>query len=340
MHKTEHPNVKGYIDVFSKTNDGLLFKGWSFHAQHKTCEVRLTYQVDNIVRYAYNIFKDISNKREDVCKFYRFTCQDYLFCGWVFHLIAENIQHITLEMFFEDTWNPVFHVVVSDENKKDNNTNNEKEDLSENVIEEHDITPGNGETLVVKRMTYVPSFVVVDDFYEDPNAIRNFALEQQFSYHPDYHKGKRTDKEFRFHGLKEAFERVLQCKIANWENYPVNGCFQICVCGDPLVYHVDLQQYAGIIFLTPDSPPESGTTFYRSKFTKQIKLHSESDYGVVFKNGHLDPSDFDVVDVVGNLYNRLVLFDAQMIHAASSYFGQQLDNGRLFQLFFFDLERS
>ena len=191
-----------------------------------------------------------------------------------------------------------------------------------------------------KRMNYVPSFVVVDDFYEDPDAIRTFALAQQFSYHPDYHKGQRTDKEFRFHGLKEAFERVLQCKIANWDNYPVNGCFQICVCGDPLVYHVDLQQYAGIIFLTPDAPPETGTTFYRSKFTKRTKLHSASDYGVVFKNGHLDPTDFDVVDVVGNVYNRLVLFDAQMIHAASSYFGEQLDNGRLFQLFFFDLERN
>jgi hypothetical protein len=34
----------------------------------------------------------------------------------------------------------------------------------------------------------------------------------------------------------------------------------------------------------------------------------------------------------------MVLFDSKMFHAASNYFGKNLENGRLFQLFFFDLE--
>jgi len=87
--------------------------------------------------------------------------------------------------------------------------------------------------------------------------------------------------------------------------------------------------------LTPDAPPESGTTFYRSKYTKNMKV--KGDYDQVFRTGVLDPSQFDVVDVVGNKYNRLVLFDAQLLHAASSYFGDSIENGRLFQLFFFDV---
>ena len=137
--------------------------------------------------------------------------------------------------------------------------------------------------------------------------------------------------------MKESFENILNCKIKNWEKYHINGCFQICVGGDQLVYHFDDQEYAGIIFLTPDAPPQTGTSFYRSRHTKKMKCDN-TDENVVFKNGYLDSTEFEVVDVVGNIYNRLVLFDSKMFHAASNYFGKNLENGRLFQLFFFDLE--
>ena len=64
----------------------------------------------------------------------------------------------------------------------------------------------------------------------------------------------------------------------------------------------------------------------------------KDDHVVVFKNGYLDPTEFDVVDVVGNIYNRIVIFNAKFIHSASCYFGTNIDNGRLFQLFFFDIQ--
>ena len=100
----------------------------------------------------------------------------------------------------------------------------------------------------------------------------------------------------------------------------------------------DTQEYAGIIFLTPDAPPQCGTSFYRSKHTKKQKVPAQ-DVSIAFRNGYLDSTEFDVVDVVGNVFNRLVLFDSQMVHAASTYFGTDKFNGRLFQLFFFDIER-
>ena len=58
----------------------------------------------------------------------------------------------------------------------------------------------------------------------------------------------------------------------------------------------------------------------------------------MFRNGFLDSTEFDLVDTIGNVYNRLILFDAQIIHAAATYFGTTKENSRLFQLFFFDLE--
>jgi hypothetical protein len=178
---------------------------------------------------------------------------------------------------------------------------------------------------------------VSDNFYLDPYAVRNFALSKEFIEHKNYHKGKRTDEVYLFDGLQEEFERLMGKKIKNFKQYGTNGCFQYCIAGDQLVYHCDTQDYAGVLFLSPDAPPQTGTTFYRSKYTKNMTVNS-SEHPIVFKNGFLDPTEFEVVDVVGNVFNRLVLFNSRLIHAASSYFGNNLENGRLFQLFFFDLE--
>ncbi|MEZ5448552.1 MAG: hypothetical protein R3E89_05940 [Thiolinea sp.] len=44
------------------------------------------------------------------------------------------------------------------------------------------------------------------------------------------------------------------------------------------------------------------------------------------------------MDVIGNVYNRMVIWDARKVHAASAYFGDRIDNSRLFHMFFFDAE--
>lgn len=105
--------------------------------------------------------------------------------------------------------------------------------------------------------------------------------------------------------------------------------------GDELVYHRDLQEYAGVLFLTPNAPIKSGTCLLRSIHTKKMKVESAEEHEIVFKNGYLDATQFEMVDIVGNIYNRLVLFDSHTIHAAMEYFGDTKETGRLFQLFFF-----
>jgi hypothetical protein len=182
----------------------------------------------------------------------------------------------------------------------------------------------------------LPSFIVIDNFYTEPDKVREFALKQEFVPDLKRHKGKRSAV-FRFDGLKERFEGLLGKKIPDWNKYGTNGCFQYCIAEDLAVYHKDSQQYAGVLFLTPDAPIQSGTQFFRSRHTKKMKVSTE-DHDVVFRNGFYDSTEFESVDTVGNVYNRLVLFDAQLIHAAPIYFGNTKENGRLFQLFFFDLE--
>lgn len=316
MHDTIHSEVKGYIDTFEENNNIIKIKGWCFHKTYNICEIRLKYTLDTETVIVSHPINDLNNTRADVIRSYNFDSQDKLLCGWNFIIKKiKKIKEVYLEMFFEEKWNTIFNFYDRIIN---NNTN-------------------YNNTFYTKNMTkYIPSFVVVDNFYENVDSIREFALTKQFQYHVEYHKGKRTDEVYLFEGLKECFENILQCKIKDFERYGVNGCFQYCIGGDQLVYHYDGQEYAGIIFLTPDAPPQCGTSFYRSRHTKNMKC--KGDDNIVFRNGYLDPTEFDVVDVVGNVYNRLVLFDAKMFHAASNYFGTTKENGRLFQLFFFDLE--
>jgi hypothetical protein len=188
-----------------------------------------------------------------------------------------------------------------------------------------------------RATSVIPSYIVIDNFYENPDKVREFALQCNFQYHPSNHKGCRTDACYRFPGLKERCEQLIGRGIRNWTNYGTNGCFQYCIKGDETVYHSDTQQYAGVLYLTPDAPPNSGTGLYRSRITKKMKYAPE-EYHTVFRNGHLDETDFEMVDRIGNVYNRMILFDAKCLHAGINYFGTDKENGRLFQLFFFDLE--
>lgn len=190
--------------------------------------------------------------------------------------------------------------------------------------------------------------VAVDDFLANPDETREFALAQEFREDLRYYRGKRTPQRFLSPGLKEAFESLLGLKITKWEEHGTNGVFQYCVGGDQIVYHSDAQKYAGVLFLTPNAPPSTGTTMVRSAWNKSRSVdealrngklapeHAQSVAKAMYGGKLLDPTAWEPVDTIGNVYNRLVLWDARMAHHASNYFGDTKENGRLFQLFFFD----
>lgn len=181
---------------------------------------------------------------------------------------------------------------------------------------------------------------IVDNFYQNPDAVREFALEQEYFDDPGY-IGRRTRQQFFFPGLKEAFEEIMNHKITKWEEHGMNGRFQHNWAGEPLVYHCDAQAWAGIIYLTPDAPPECGTTTWRHKKTKihhNTQINWAAGQGSEVFNGRtfVDKTPYEPVDVCGNIYNRLVIFSGGCIHSASEYFGDCLENCRLWHMFFFD----
>ena len=177
----------------------------------------------------------------------------------------------------------------------------------------------------------IPELIVVDNFYKDPNYIRNYAIKL------DYIKPENSTsvgytysiKNLIIDGIKEYFESLLNIKIkvgnkkGEWE-YFNNGSFHYGLKNTPIIYHCDKQEYAGVVFLTPDSPVSCGTSIFRNKK----------------ENNLINPESCEEVDRIGNIYNRLVLFKSHNIHAVNSYFGDTINNSRLSQLFIFDIQKE
>lgn len=199
-----------------------------------------------------------------------------------------------------------------------------------------------------------PHILVVDDFYSDPTAILNEARQAQYEENDKLFKGKRTPYKFLYPYVKEEFERLLQASITDWINQPMNGIFQITSSKDPIVWHSDTQDYAGAIYLSSSSLNE-GTSFWRHKQThcRRPPNHPmeannpriQDDLSGKYHTNHLDEiyseynllheDNWELVDRVGCVFNRLVLWDAKLIHSATQYG----NNDRLAQLFFFSIHK-
>ena len=100
-----------------------------------------------------------------------------------------------------------------------------------------------------------------------------------------------------------------------------------------------LCRYAAVLYLTPDAPPDAGTSFYRQRMpdgrlggnTVEAPHRNLVDaLGTRFV-----PPDSFVEDVrVPNRFNRLLAYKASMIHSATAYFGSILADERLTAVFF------
>lgn len=178
------------------------------------------------------------------------------------------------------------------------------------------------------------NMLIVDNFYADPMSVRNFALQQEFNCHGNF-PGIRT-KSFMTDDVKKAIEHYMQFagKITNlYEETGHTGAFQLATSTDRTWIHCDhFNMWAGVCYLTPDAPHTSGTGLFRHKATGHYRREGQNYEAY-------DYTKYDLFDVVGNKFNRLVIYRGDLFHASLDYFGDNLQNGRLFQVFFFDTEK-
>ena len=188
--------------------------------------------------------------------------------------------------------------------------------------------------------------LVIDNFYNDPDKIREFVLKQEFKIRGNY-PGQRT-LSFASENIKKTIQEYIYPFAGKIIKFPINqteknynGAFQYTTSRDRSWIHNDgWNNWAAVLYLTPNAPVTSGTGFYKyedgTRYSTEVDEDLEEDIG----NYCQDITKWTLVDKVGNVFNRMVIFNSKHYHCSLDYFGTNKENGRLFQVFFFSTENK
>jgi len=196
--------------------------------------------------------------------------------------------------------------------------------------------------------------MIVENFYEDPDLVRNFALKQ------DYFKGERGSwpglRSPYINELSSALYENLRKKLLliikeyGYQDFvELQSSFQIIdeSYGTGWVHDDDPKlNIAGLIYLNPNPPSEgSGTTIYEDNgdfsaekyaepFMQDVLLASNEER-IKYKDLREEQrKHFTPTITIENCYNRCILFDTRLWHSADGFFGTTKEDTRLTQVFF------
>lgn len=173
--------------------------------------------------------------------------------------------------------------------------------------------------------------IITDDFYSNPDSVRQFALQQEFKIRGNF-PGHRTQS-FLTPDIKDTVQSILwnaAGEISQWNDKEgLTGSFELATSADRSWIHTDhFNTWAGVCYLTPDAPISGGTGLFMYKKTGARMAHELEAYEAQ------DMTKWELVDRIGNRFNRLVLYRSDLFHTSLDYFGKDKTDGRLFQLFF------
>lgn len=200
------------------------------------------------------------------------------------------------------------------------------------------------------------SVLILDNFLEMPTIVRAWAIQQQFytckqftemhGQHTDW-PGKRSKHVV---DLDTDYANVILTRVANiatryygLTNVSIRSYFQLTTKddGDSWVHQDNDVQLAAVLYLNPDAPINSGTTLYKCNDVGRWEslMATGEGYNILktinrIDNKQLYETLFTAVDVVGNVFNRLILYPGSKYHKSNDYFGDSVETGRLTQVFF------
>jgi hypothetical protein len=193
--------------------------------------------------------------------------------------------------------------------------------------------------------------IVIDNFYNNAYETRKYVLTQEFLVRGNY-PGQRTISYANEH-LREIIQKYVEPFGGKITDFPIpkedgsdaakiyNGSFQFTTSRDRSWVHIDgFNNWAGVLYLTPNAPLSSGTSFYNfydgTTCKRDMELLENKEETDKYSQ---DITKWKKVDQVGNVFNRLILFNSNRFHMSMDYFGDSKENGRLFQVFFFSTEK-
>lgn len=194
---------------------------------------------------------------------------------------------------------------------------------------------------------------VVDNFFESPSYIRNYALQQSFDKF-GVHPGIRTKK---LSEINENMNKFISDKIISLffdlrkdrVYCNIDASFQITSehYEEGWVHNDDGGQdgpdFAGVVYLTPNAPLDTGTSIHSPnekyngldhKLKDLFYADKEVDIEMYRTAREENNSKFYKTLDISNVYNRLVVYNAQDFHKENKFFGNTNNTSRMTMVFF------
>jgi hypothetical protein len=189
---------------------------------------------------------------------------------------------------------------------------------------------------------------ILDNFFENPHSVRQFALQQDFNVvrlHPGIRTKPLTEISPAFYDfftqkLLSIFFDLKRDRV----KFDIESGFQLSFSKyEEGWVHTDYDcSFAGVVYLNPHAPVDAGTSVYTRNnntelnFDLRDKLYSGQDVDMneyrIAREKH--NSNFTKVLDVGNVYNRLFLYNGNQWHKENKLFGDDQENSRLTLVFF------
>ena len=183
--------------------------------------------------------------------------------------------------------------------------------------------------------------VIQDDFYSDPEKIRNLALTRSYQRPPGNTPRlavtsvcDETEARSMFDLLHPFLPEIDGNRVVG-----VNVLFRYTLAGTikKIFCHVDGCSNAGLVYLSRPEDCAGGTTIYRHKATGD-EIYDKA-------NRHLydftDADQWQIITEIDMVYNRLVMYPGQLFHAITPvFFGDSIENSRLTQNVFIYREQD
>ena len=196
------------------------------------------------------------------------------------------------------------------------------------------------------------SLVVVDDFLEDPQALRRAALSLSYPPQAGAFPGRNSVERVEIDGLTEAVSRLVGERLRPAPPPQSHAKFRITLAGDTgrAKVHIDKAHWSGVLYLSRPDDCRGGTEFFRHLPTQSDRApmtdeelaaagfaSQEQMYREIVSKHTLDDSKWEMTMRVPMRFNRLLMLRPWMWHTAGEAFGNSLEDGRLVYLLFFEV---
>jgi len=198
------------------------------------------------------------------------------------------------------------------------------------------------------------SFLVIDDFLEQPDEFRKEALALDYPYFEGPYPGRNSVQRLKLPGLSQYVSQMVGEPLKPIEPLQSHSKCRITLASDPKRgnVHVDTSQWSGILYLTRSEHCRGGTEFFRHKASglerSPITDADALQMGLPGRDAAMERtvnrdgdrrSAWEKIMEIPMRYNRLVLLRPWLFHTAGPGFGKSLEDGRLVYLMFFTLDR-